>query len=327
MFRADRAEYARRLAAAFLVAACFGSAYGQTKGGGDYPTRRITIYAVGPGGITDIAARQVAQGISLELGQPVIVDNRSSLVSVQMASKAPPDGYSLLYTAGSLWINQLTSDVPYDIQRDFIPISLVHDAPQMLAVHPSLPVRNVKEFIALAKARPGDLNYGGSPSMGAGSNLAAEQLAYMANINIVRIPYKSGGERMTSLLSGEVHFAFITGVLFTQLPKGKVRFLGVTTQKPLPLAPDIPPISNTIPGYENRQVGGLFVTRGTPAAIVNRLSQSVIRALKRPEISDRIVKSGVEVEGTTSEEFASFIKREMESMDKVIKARGLRQPQ
>jgi len=317
--------YKKVLATAFLVGACLGSAYSQTKGPGDFPNKRITIYAAGPSGITDLAARQVAQGLSQELGQPVVVDNRSSLVTAQVVAKSPPDGYSLLYTAGSLWINQLTSNVPYDIHRDFVPISLVHDAPQILAVHPSLPVKNIKEFIALAKAKPGALNYGGSDSIGAGSNLAAELLAYMAKIDFQRIPYKSGSLRMTALISGEIHFAFITGVIYSQLPKGRLRFLGVTVQKPLPVAPDIPPISNTLPGYESRQVGGLFAPSGTPAPIVNRLGQAVIRALKRPEIRERITNAGVEVEGSTPEDFARFIKQEMASMEKVIKARGLRE--
>ena len=316
-----RKTLAKILAGTLLLAASTSVVYCQTQ----YPANRITVFVIGPGGSNDLAARTVAQGLAGELGQPVVVENRAGVIPAQTVSRAQPDGYTLLYSGGSIWVAPLLGDVPYDIVKDFAPISLIHDAPQILVAHPSLPVKNVKELIALAKSRPGQINFGAS-TPGAASTLAGELLNYMAGINIVRIPYKTGGERMTGLLSGEVQLEFATGAAYTShLKVGKLKALGVTTPKRSPLWPGVAAIAETIPGYESSQVGGLFAPARTPTAIVNRLNVEVSKLLKRQDVRDKILNAGIEVvPPNTPEQFAAHVKSEMERMGKVIKARGLR---
>jgi tripartite-type tricarboxylate transporter receptor subunit TctC len=317
---------ARALACTLSLAVTIGTGYCQTDAPGQYPSKPITIIAAGPGGAVDLVARVLAQGIAGELKQGVVVENRpSSVVPNQMVARAQPDGHTLLYSGAGMWVTSLVQEVPYDPVRDFAPISLVHDAPQILVTHPSLPVKSVKELVALAKARPGQIHFAAS-NVGSASTLAGEMFAHMAGVNIVRIPYKSSGSRMIGLLSGEVQLEFATGAGYSaQMKLGKLKALGVTALKPTQMFPGVPPIADTLPGYESSQAGGLFAPAKTPAAIVNRLSEEVKKLLKRAEVREKIVGAGIDVVGSSPQEFAIYIQSTLEKMDKVIKARGLRE--
>ncbi len=291
-----------------------------------YPTKPIRIVTGGVGGGSDFTARLIAQGISAPLGQQVIVDNRGSgVIPGELVSRAPPDGYTLLVSSSSLWIVPLLQSVPFDPVRDFLPIALTNRAPNILVVHPSLPVKSIKELTALAKARPGELNYS-TGSTGASSHLAAELFKVMAGVNMVRIPYKSGATEIFDLLSGQVQLTFGTAASVMPLVKArKLRALAVTSAQPFALAPELPTVAASgLPGYESETVAGIFAPAKTPAAIINRLNQEIVQVLKRADVREKYANTGVEAVGSSPEEFAAKIKSDITRMSKVIKDAGLR---
>jgi tripartite-type tricarboxylate transporter receptor subunit TctC len=292
----------------------------------NYPSKPVRIVAIGPGGSHDFAARLVAQALTPLLGQQVIVDNRpSGFIDAEYVSKAPPDGYTLLESGGALWVTPLLQDnVPYDSIRDFTPISLTTRSPLVLVVHPTLPVKSVKELITLAKAHPGQLNYS-SAGGGSSSHLGGALFAYLAGIDIVRVPFKSGSTRMASLVSGEVQMEISTpGSVSGHIKTGRVKALAVTTAKPSALFPDLPPIATSLPGYEYDSVGALLAPPKMPPEIIARLSQNTARALRDPAIRQRFTDSGVEAVGTSPEELANTMKSEIVRLGKVIKAAHIR---
>jgi tripartite-type tricarboxylate transporter receptor subunit TctC len=295
--------------------------------GQDYPNKPIRIVTLSPGGGLDFAARLIAQGVSGPLGQNVIVDNRGGpYLSGEIVANAPPDGYTLLVSSNNLWLTPvIQSNVPYDPVRDFSPITMVARSPSILVVHPSVPIKSVKELIALAKARPGALNYASGITGGA-DHLAAELFKAMAEVNIVRIAYKGSGPAILDLLGGHVQMQFGTaGAVAPHIKSGRLTALAVTSVKPFAAFPDLPTVAATLPGYEAVQILGVWAPAKTPVAVINRLNQEIVRAINSPEIKDRFLSSGVEVASGTADLFASIIKVDLAKWSKVIKDAGIRE--
>jgi len=293
--------------------------------GQDYPSKPIRLGASAPGGGTDFTARLVAQGIAGPLGQQVIVENRGSpILSGEYVAKAAPDGYTLLVAGSATWIRPLFVKLPWDPVRDFLPITMVERSPNVVAVHPSMPVKSIKELIALAKARPGELNFG-SVASGGPDHLAAELLKSMTGIKISHVPYKGIAPALQALLSGEVQLTF--GSIASVMPhvkSGRLRALAVTSAEPSALLPGLPPVAATVPGFEVVPVTGMWAPAKTPAAIINRLNQEIVRFLRTPEAKEKFLSAGIEPVGNSPEEFTAIIKSEMAIMSKVIKDAGIK---
>ncbi len=297
--------------------------------GQNYPTRPIRIVTSEPGGGNDFAARMIVQGVGSSLGQPLVVENRGGAggaIAADLVAKSPPDGHTLLFYASGIWlIPFLRSNVPYDPVRDLSPITLAVKSPNTVVVNSSLPVKSVKELIALARARPGELNYGSGTS-GGSTHLAGELFKSLTRVNIVRISYKANAPALTDLISGQVHLMFATaGTVAPHLKSGRLRALAVTSAEPSALAPGLPTVAATVPGYEVIQMYGMFAPARTPELIVKRLNQEVVRALHLADVKEKLFSSGVEVVGSSPGEFAAAIKSDMARMGKVIRDAGIRE--
>ena len=291
----------------------------------NYPSRPIRIVLAQPGGSTDFVARLFASAISGPLGQQVIIDNRAAVLPGELVAKATPDGYTLLQDGISLWIAPLLQETPYDMARDFAPITLTDKSPSVLVVHPSQPINSVKELIALAKAKPGAINFGSS-SPGSTPHLNTEMFKSMAGVNIVIVPYKGSGPAALALIAGETQVMIATAAsVSAHIKSGKLRALAVTSPQPSALFPGLPTIASSgLPGYESETIGGAFVPAKTPAAIINRLNQEIVRALKSADLKEKFLSAGMESVGTTPEEFAAVIKSSIARWGKVIKDAGIR---
>lgn len=293
----------------------------------DYPNRTVRIVTASAGGGSDFTARVIAQAITVSLGQQVIVDNRpSGVIPGTVAAKSPPDGYTLLAASNSLWLAQAMQDnVPFDAVKDFLPVAAVAKSPSYLVVHPSVPANSVREFIALAKARPGQLNYG-SGTTGGADHLAAELFKSMTGVDIVRIPYKNTSMQMADLIGGHLQLSFGTGgTVMTYVKTRRLRALAVTSPKPFSLTPEIPTVAASgVPGYEAEQILGFWVPARTPAAIVNRLNQEIVGSLHVAHVRNRFLNSGVETMGTSPEQFAAIIQSDIIKWGKVIKDAHIR---
>lgn len=291
-----------------------------------YPEKPIRVLTTTSGGPNDLASRLIADGVLASLGQRMVVENRA-IVGVEVAAKAPPDGYTLLHYTNVLWLMPLFRDgVAWDPVRDFSPITLTMTQPNIVVVHPSVPVTSIKELIALAKARPGELNYASS-STGATNHVAAELFKAMAGVSILRINYKGGGPAVHDLVAGHVQLMFgSAGVVAPHTKSGRLRALAVTSAEPTPLAPGLPTVAAAgLPGYESSQFSGMLAPARTPAAIINRLNQEITRVLQRAEVKERLFSYGIEATPSTPEDFAATIKSEMAKMDKVIKSARLKE--
>lgn len=294
--------------------------------GQDYPNKPIRLVTSGVGGGNDFVARLLAQGLTVSLGQQVIVDNRGSGTAPgQAVYQAPPDGYTLLMMSNNLWTGPLLYKAPYDPVRDFAPIALPTKAPYILVVHPSLPVKSVKELIALAKARPGELNYS-STSTGSASHIAGELFNYMAGVRIVRISYKSSSQEAVDLIGGQVQLTFFDAGTASRYMKARtVRALAVGSARPSALFPGLPTVAETVPGYEAKpQINGVFAPARTPEAIIKRLNQEIVRVLNGQDVKEKLNNAGVEAVGGSPEQFAAEIESEIAIMSKVIKEAGIR---
>ena len=292
--------------------------------GQDYPSRLIRIVTSGAGGGSDFASRQIAQGITGPLGQPVIVENRPAPQAAEAASRAAGDGYTLLVAGGSLWITPLLQKTPWDV-RDFLPLSQVSREINIVAVHPSVPVKSIKELIVLAKARPGELNYS-SAAIGSSQQLGAELFKSMAGVNIVGISYKSSSAVITALISGEVQLTINdAGLLAPHVKSGKLRALAATSAEPSPMAPGLPTVAASgLPGYELVSMTGILAPAKTPGAVITRLNQEIVRVLNRADVKERFLSIGQEIVGSTPEQFAATIKSDIAKIGKVIKDAGIK---
>lgn len=314
----DGMRKTRWFAAAAALSA--GLACGQT-----YPSKVVRIQTTEAGGFPDGVARLLAQGLSASLGQQVIVENRA-IAAVDVTAKAQPDGYTLLFYTSVLWLAPfLRENVSWDPLRDFAPVMLATNSPNIVVVHPSLPVKSIRELIALAKARPGELNYSTS-SPGSSNHLGAELFRVMADVRIVRINYKGTGSALVSLAGGEVQLSFPSaGSVMPHLRAGRVRALAVTSAQPSALAPDLPTVAAAgLPGYEASAYNGLLAPVKTPPAIIARLSQEALQVIRRTDVTERIFNGGAEVAAGTPEEFASIIRSEMAKWGRLIRDAGIR---
>lgn len=292
-----------------------------------YPARTIRIVAAAAGGPTDLVARVIAQNISAPLGRPVIVDNRAVGVMAEHVAKEPADGYTLLVSGANLWLSPFMRDKsPYDPVKDFAPISLAVQEPTILVVHPSVPAKSIREFIILAKSRPGELNYA-SGATGSSNHLAAELFKSMAGINVVRIPYKGGGPAVIDLIAGQVQIMFASpGGVLQHVKSARLKALAVTSAQPSGLAPGLPTVAASgVPGYESGAFFAVFAAAKTPAAIISRLHQEIVRALNSADVKARLFDTGSEVVGNSPEQLAEMMRSQMIVLGKVISDAGIRE--
>lgn len=296
-----------------------------------YPVRPIRmIIPSGAGGITDIIGRAIAPKLADSFGQQVVIDNRpgaSGILGTGIVAKSAPDGYTLLMAFPSHPVNQsLFRDVPYDTAKDFTGITLVSAVSPVLIVGAQSPVRSVKELLDLAKSRPGKLNHG---SVGAGSmgSLGAELLRSMAGIQFTQIAYKGSPQALTAVISGEIDFYLIgsAGTVVPQVKAGRIRALGVGAKQRLSILPDVPPISDTLPGYEARGWNGILAPAGTPKAIIDRLNREIVKVVRTPEFAQVLVGEGATAVGNTPAEFDAIVRADIRKWAKIIKDTGIRQ--
>jgi len=320
-------EKLARLAACIAIAAVLAPAATAQ----NYPARAIRLVVhSSPGGSSDILGRMIAQRLTESLGQQVVVENRagaSGIIGVEVAVKAPPDGYTILISQTSLAINPaIFPKIPYNALRDLAPITQIVDGPNVMTVHPSVPAKNVKQLIALAKSRPEGLIIG-SPGQGTSPHLSAELFNSMAGVKIEQVQYKGAGMAIVGLLAGEVSVMFpTTPTVIGYLKTGRLRALGVTTAKRTQALPDVPSISEAgLPGYESTQWFGILAPAATPRPIIDRLNQEIVRIMQAPAMKQRLTNDGMEVVAGTPEQFGAHIKAETEKWAKVVKAIGLKQ--
>ncbi len=306
-------------------ALCVGAATAQ-----QFPTRTIrAIVPYAPGGSTDVVMRILAPRMSDILGQQVIVENRpggSSTIGLDIAAKAPPDGHTIGIANVTFCANpSLIRKMPFDSEKDLLPVSFMSLVTLVLSVHPSVPAKSVKDLIALAKAQPGVMNYASAGNVSA-NHLATERFSSATGIKMTHVPYKGGGPAVIALLSGE------TGLLFATIPSsiqhfktGRLRPLGVSSLKRSVALPDVPSVAEAaVPGFEANEWNGALVPAGTPRAAIDRLYQSIAKSAAIPEVRERIIALGAEPVGNTPEEFGAFIKREFVTWAKIIKEVGIK---
>ena len=316
-----------RRRAVFSLVSCLVAvpALGQT-----YPAKPIRmVVPFAPAGGTDVIARYVAAGMTESMGRQVIVDNRAGangIVGTEIVARSAPDGYTMLFVSSPHSVNpSLYPKLPYDTLRDFAPVAMVATSPYVLVVHPSLPVRNVKELIALAKAKPDQLSYGSGGS-GSSAHLAAELFNQMAGVKLREIPYKGAGPALQAVLSGESSAVF--GNALTVKPhiqSGRLRALGIASQKRSPLDPDMPTIAEAgVPGYHADAVLGALVPARTPRGIVDRLNAEIHKTMRRPGAVEAMRNVGVEIALSTPEEFGRVIESEMQRWGKLVRTLKLK---
>jgi tripartite-type tricarboxylate transporter receptor subunit TctC len=316
-----------RICAAFIVC---GVCSAESALAQSYPVRPIRlVVASSPGGSSDVLARLVAPKLGEALGQQVVVENRagaSGIIGVEVVAKSAPDGYTLILTQTSLAINPaMFAKVPYDALRDLAPITEMVTTGSLLVVHRSVPAHTVRDLIALAKSKPGQLVIGSSGS-GTQPHLAAELFKMLAKVDMPQVLFKGAGHAVISLITGEVAVQFPNPpTVIEHIKSGKVRALGVTTAKRMRSMPDVPTIAEAaLPGYEAAQWFGILARAGTPRPVIERLNQETNRILNLPEMKDRLFNIGMDVRGTTPEEFAQRVASETKKWAIVIKNAGLK---
>jgi tripartite-type tricarboxylate transporter receptor subunit TctC len=291
-----------------------------------YPTKPVrAIVPYPPGGGTDIMARAIGARLAEMWGTQVVIDNRGgggTIIGTEIAARSPADGYTLLITSPSFVINPTTRPkLPYDTLRDFEPVTQFAFQPYVLVVHPKVPARDVKEFIALAKAKPDFLNFG-STGVGSGSHLAGELFKYVTQTSLTHVAYKGMGPALTDLLGAQTQFIFATILPVTpHVRGGRLRALGVSTERRTAIMPDLPTIAETgVSGYSAISWTGLFAPAGTPRAIIEKLNVDAVKILQQPDTRERLAADGAEPAGTSIKEFNAFIRNEIAKWAKVIRA-------
>jgi tripartite-type tricarboxylate transporter receptor subunit TctC len=311
--------------AAITTSVAIGMAFAQA-----YPAKPVRVVVpFAPGGGTDVIARHLASGMSESLKRQVLVDNRAGangIVGTEIAARAPADGYTLLFVSSPHSVNpSMYARLPFDTLRDFAPVSLVALSPYVLVTHPSLPVRNVKELIALARKRPDQILYG-SGGTGSSAHLSAELFNQMAGVKLREVPFKGAGPALIGTLSGEV--AVVFGNALTVKPhieSGRVRALGIASAQRSKSAPDLPTISEAgVPGYRSEAVLGLLAPARTPRAIIDTLNAEAHKVMQKPESVEAMRRMAVDIELSTPEEFGRLIESEMQRWGKVVRALKLK---
>jgi tripartite-type tricarboxylate transporter receptor subunit TctC len=292
----------------------------------DFPHKPIRILASEPGGSNDFVARPIAQGLTARMGQNVIVENRPAMLAAETVAKASPDGYTLLAAGGSFVLGPLMRKLTYHVLIDFTPVTLAVTSPNIVVVHPTSAIKSIKDLIDAARAKPGELNYS-SASVGSANHLGAELFKSMANVNMVRIPYKGAGPALSALVAAQVHVSFgSAGSTMPHVQANRLRALAVTSAQPTALAPGLPTVASAgLPGFESVVINGIHAPARTPRTVVARLHQEIARILSEPEVKDRFFRSGSDVMGTTPAESLAIVKSEIARMGKVIKDAGIRE--
>jgi tripartite-type tricarboxylate transporter receptor subunit TctC len=315
---------------ATLIAAVVFAFHARAQSAGQtYPVKAVRIIVpVAPGGGTDPQARLLGRKFQESMGQPFVIENRTgagSMIGTEFVVRAPADGYTLLCAASTLaGAYTLRRDLAFDLLKDLTPVSQISSAAQFLVVHSSVPVSSVKEFIALARRHGGKMN-AASGGNGSANHLTLEMLKQRTGIQATHIPYKGSGPATVALISGEVDFSF-AGAL-TSMPhlrSGKIKALAVTTPKPSPLVPDAPPLTSLYPGFESTNWYAVFAPVGTPAAIVNRISMEVAKAIQLADVREFMAREGADAVGSTPQEFAAFFKNEVDRYASVIRSANIR---
>src|SRR5688572_266923 len=294
-----------------------------------YPVKPIRlIVPFAPGGSTDILARMVGQKLTEAWGQQVLVENRpggGTVIGTDLVAKAAPDGYTLVMTSTSTaTLPSLVRKLPYDTLRDLAPVIQLVSTPNALVVHPSLPARSVKELIALAHARPDQITFG-SGGNGTSTHLGGEILPLMAGVRMVHVPYKGAAPSITALLSGEISWLF--GAILPTLPhiqSGRLRAIAVSSARPTSALPGVPPVADTLPGFDTSPWTGVAAPGGSPKDVIARLNQEIAKGYSSPDIRDRLLREGNEVVINTPEQFEAFFRGEMQKWAKVIKDAGIK---
>ena len=312
----------RNLGPALLAAGVLAAAPATAQ---DFPNRPVRmIIPYGPGGITDITARIIGPGMADDLGQQMVIENRpggAAIPGLDLVAKARPDGYTIVAATTALAAQPiLFRKLPYQADKDFSPVSLVIVVPTILVIHPSIPARNVKELIALAKSKPGVLNYG-SAGNGSDNHLTAEMFKSAAKIDAVHVPYKGGGAVMLDLAAGQVSFVFST--LPTALPfigNGRIRALAVSGLKRNASLPEVPTVAESaLPGFNVNAWLGLMAPAGTPAGIIDRLHAATVKSLQRPEVRKRLADTGADVVGSTPAQMGAHLRTELDRWVKLAR--------
>ena len=315
-------KLSRQTMAGLVLAAFCGAAAAQ-----NYPAKTVRmVVGYPPGGPTDVLARIVSQKLTQTWGQQVIVDNRpgaSGMIGAEFTARAAPDGYTLLMVPVTYAVTpSLFAKMTYDVEKDLSPVAQVAAAPFILVVHPTLPVKTVKDLIALDRRSPGQINFA-SASTGGMPHLAGELFNSMTGTKLVHIPYKGAAPATTDLLSGQVTLMFNNMLsAMPQVKAGRLRAVAVTSSKRSPAAPELPTIAETVPGYEASGWYGAFAPASTSKELIGRLNAEMNRIMKMPDVTQRLAGDGVEAVGTTPEQFGAYLKQEVAKWGKVVKASG-----
>jgi len=306
-------------------AATLPAAHAQT---GKWPNKTVRmIVPLAPGGGTDIVARLFAARLTAEFGQQFVSDNRSGAggtIGAEIAARANPDGYTLVTVPASYAANAALYKLPYDPVKGIAPVTMMTTGPLILTVHPSVPAASLKEFIALARAKPGSIAFGSSGS-GSFSHLTAELFRQMSGTDMVHVPYKSAGPALIDLLGGQIQVFFGSGPSTGgHIRAGRLRGLAVTTAKRSPALPDLPAIGEVLPGYSADFWFGMWAPAGTPKSVISALHQALVRILEQPDVLERLRTDGMDPVGSTPEEFARVIARDIATWSKVVKAGNIK---
>lgn len=315
-----------RVSTLFLTLAattCAGLVYAQP-----YPSKPIRLISSGIGGGADTVARILAPGMTPILGQQVIVENRGTgTATVEIFVKLPPDGYNYLLYNNTIWVSPLLAPASYDAARDLVPVTLVAQSPNILVVHPALPVHTVKDLIALARVKPGALDYA-TGTTGSSNHIAGELFQAMAKVKLTRVAYKSGSSQATDLLSGYVQIMFASASMTPYIKSGRLRGVAVASAQPSSLFPGLPTIASAgLPGYESGSYYVIFAPVKTQESMVSKISQETARYLKTPEAKERYMNAGMEAVGSTPAELAALVKSDTTRLAKVIKDANIREGQ
>lgn len=309
-----------------MVAALLSAGFAHAQG---YPTKPIRmIVASAPGGAPDILGRAIAQKMSESLGQQVVVDNRagaSGLIGAEMAAKAAPDGYTLFLGTTTLYaiLPNLKKNLPYDIKRDFISVTQIAGASNVLVVNASVPAKSVADLLQLAKTKPGALNYA-SAGRGTPAHLAGEMINVLANVSMTHVPYKGAGPALVDIIAGQVQLIITSPIAAgPHISSGKVRALATTGAVRNPALPDLPTVAATLPGYEITQWWGLSLPAKTPRSLSERLQTEAVKAVNLPDVRERIIRTGAEPVGGTPQAFDTLISTEQQRLGNVIRKAGI----
>ena len=307
------------------LAAAVPYAYAQS---GKWPDKSVrVIVPFAPGGATDVVARIMSPRLSEEFGQQFIVDNRAGAggaIGAELAARATPDGYTIIIIASSYPSNAALYKLPYDPIKGIAPVSMITTGPFILAVHPSVKANDLKSFIELARAKPGSLSFGSSGTGGV-PHLAFEHFLQMTNMKMVHVPYKGDAPAVADLLGGHIQSIFVGPLVISQhMAAGKLRGLAVTTEKRSPIMPDLPAISEQVPGYSATTWFGMWAPLGTPKEIVTQLNQAIARILGRPDVQERLRGDGMVGAHSTPEEFAGIIARDIAKWTKVVQVGNIK---